>query len=543
MNRELMHYHTENRTHTSVKEYQGERLELENTVQAPAGFKLYGNSLQSGKYRLVKGKSTQEGTPSLNEPYDIIPNITAGVYRIALKDGIYEAEIPYDMHGISDDMCDKLFLEENKKVLRLKREYLLFTPSAVYTYAQWTQSGSLAVTFQNTNFVMNSMTKCTHAEGSEILYVGTVKDGTYSFIQTSVYIRTTEEPLISTTAKSEAQEWLTEQSEAGTPLRFLCRLQTPEYYEIELTEVESSKASDLPFEVYGRNLARAEAVYCGEDNFKILEEDGRECVRFTDNKASYYYGVSFKENTRYTASFYAKCKSFDTTKSGSSLMFAFFYTDGSFSVVKIPSDTDWKEFSITSKGGYTVEKIGTYSCYYGNYVYIDVNTFQLEEGSGATEYEAYDGEPPESLTPSEDYPRAITQSGYTLKCVGEDGERSTYIPCGGYAAEVSDETNANLETGGKLYAADVLVYDESSDKLSIERHIDPEKLDFTKALDNQEEAVLDTAVTEEIQATEEEYNLKALKMYQGACRITAEAEDGKCSPLMINARVKVIKDS
>lgn len=540
MNRELMHYHAENRTHTQVKDFSGTELELKNTVQAPAGLKLYGNSVQSAKYRLVKGKSTQEGTPSLNEPYEIIPNITAGTYRIALKDGIYEAAVPYDMHGISETLCDKLFLEENEKVLRLKREYTLFTPSTVYTYAQWSRSGSLAVTFKSSDLVLGSMTKCTHAEGSEILYASTQKDGTYSYIQNSVYLRTTEEPLISTTAKAEAQEWLTQQSEAGTPLRFLCRRKTPLYYTIPLTKVEGSSADDLPFEVYGKNLARAEAVYSGAYGFKMLEEDGRECVRFIDNKYAHYYGVSFKENTRYTASFYAKCKRFDTSKSGNSLVFVFFYADGKFTVNKIASDTDWKKFVITSKAGYTVEKIGLYSCYYGNYVYIDVNTFQLEEGSTATEYEPYDGEPPESLTPSEDYPRRITQSGYTLKCEGADGASSAYIPSGGYAVETSDETRANLDVGGRLYAADVLIYDESSDELSFEKHIDPEKLDFTKALDNQDEAVLDEVLTESIAAGDGEYSLKALKMQQGECTLKALADDEKCGPLLINAKVKVV---
>ena len=145
--------------------------------------------------------------------------------------------------------------------------------------------------------------------------------------------------------------------------------------------------------VRSKNLATAQQVYTGNNSYKELTEDDRECIRFIDDKTVKYTGISFKENTQYTVSFEAKCVHFDTANAANSCLFAFFYSDDTYSWKLIsPSVTDWKKWSLTSTEEKTVVAVGTVVYNYVNYVYIDVNTFQIEEGSTSTDYTPYVGD-------------------------------------------------------------------------------------------------------------------------------------------------------
>lgn len=171
------------------------------------------------------------------------------------------------------------------------------------------------------------------------------------------------------------------------------------YEPFNSTPPESLTSSpDYPQQIYdlkdvtvtsrGRNLATAQQVYYGASAYLETTLDDRECVRFQDNKTHAYYGVTFKENMQYTVSFEAKCVQQAST-SGTSLIFRFFYTDGTNSSITASSNTAWKEYVLTSTAGKTVSYIGLSSYNYVNFNYIDVNTFQLEEGTERTPFDKY----------------------------------------------------------------------------------------------------------------------------------------------------------
>lgn len=150
----------------------------------------------------------------------------------------------------------------------------------------------------------------------------------------------------------------------------------------------------IPIKISGKNLATAKEIYSfgkqySDFAYEELNEDGRECIRFTDNRGVYYKGVSFKENTQYTVSFDVKTTIKTTGIESSSIVFAFHYVGGTNTLLYFPRNTDWKRVQLTSEKGKTVGAIGLLSRTYSNWIYIDVNTFQLEEGATATEYEPY----------------------------------------------------------------------------------------------------------------------------------------------------------
>ena len=83
----------------------------------------------------------------------------------------------------------------------------------------------------------------------------------------------------------------------------------------------------------------------------------------------------------------------NTTYSAAEL-FTFFYTDGTSST-KVLSSTNtnvWKHVSYSSTPNKTIKYIGTPSFNYHYLNYIDIDTFQLEEGAEETAYEPYSGE-------------------------------------------------------------------------------------------------------------------------------------------------------
>lgn len=180
----------------------------------------------------------------------------------------------------------------------------------------------------------------------------------------------------------------------------ICSGAMPTVYEpFNSTPPESLIPSpDYPQQIYdlkdvtvtsrGRNLATAQQVYSGANAYLETTLDGRECVRFQDNISMKYEKLSFKENVQYTVSFEAKCVQ-QASASGESLIFRFFYTDGTSSNITASSNTDWKGYVLTSTAGKTVSYIGLSSYNYVNYNYIDVNTFQLEEGTERMPFDKY----------------------------------------------------------------------------------------------------------------------------------------------------------
>ncbi len=155
-------------------------------------------------------------------------------------------------------------------------------------------------------------------------------------------------------------------------------------------ELGDTATEYTPYISVNRNLLLATDFYKMADNYSQLVEDNRNCMRFTDNKAFKYEGLTFEENTQYTVSFW--CKTVEKSGGGdaSSRFFVFYYTNGTKSIIaQTATSGEWVYRSFTSDAGKTISYIGMDSVNYKNWLYVDIDTFQLEKGSAATPYVPY----------------------------------------------------------------------------------------------------------------------------------------------------------
>jgi hypothetical protein len=120
------------------------------------------------------------------------------------------------------------------------------------------------------------------------------------------------------------------------------------------------------------------------DRAYITQVDGRTClyayctIGYNEYDTKYMFKTDFKESTVYTLSFeYMRPSNFNA-----STTICVLYTDGT----KVPlpnyiNDGDWHKRTFTTASEKTVKSI---CCYYtSGYVYIDINTFMVVEGSTA----------------------------------------------------------------------------------------------------------------------------------------------------------------
>ena len=118
--------------------------------------------------------------------------------------------------------------------------------------------------------------------------------------------------------------------------------------------------------------------------------DGRNClyvyctVGYDKYDTEYMFKTDFKESTMYTLSF----EYMRPSNLNSSNTICVLYTDGT----KVPlpnyiNDGDWHKRTFTTAPGKTVKSICSY--YTSGYVYIDIDTFMVVEGSTALPYEPY----------------------------------------------------------------------------------------------------------------------------------------------------------
>lgn len=181
--------------------------------------------------------------------------------------------------------------------------------------------------------------------------------------------------------------------------------QTTEGYPDTLKYCKEKNAYDYTVygnTVTGKNMLKATDFYSalqkdaekkGKDlYYSKLEEDGRNCVRFVDCWDAKYQGLSFKENTRYTISMDCKTVNRATGNTNGSALFVFFYTDGTRKQgITLAKDAAWTHKTATSAAGKTLSAIGLSSVNWTNWCYVDIDTFQFEEGVTATDYEPYQG--------------------------------------------------------------------------------------------------------------------------------------------------------
>ena len=180
--------------------------------------------------------------------------------------------------------------------------------------------------------------------------------------------------------------------------------QTSEGYPNTLKYCKKKNAYDYTVygnTVTGKNMLKATDFYTalqkdvesrGRDlPYSELEEDERNCIRFVDCWNAKYQGLTFKENTQYTVSMDCKTVSKNTSNTSGSSLFVFFYTDGTYSSIGLAKNQSWIHRTLSSTAGKTVSAIGLRSVNWTNWCYVDIDTFQFEEGATATDYEPYQG--------------------------------------------------------------------------------------------------------------------------------------------------------
>lgn len=119
----------------------------------------------------------------------------------------------------------------------------------------------------------------------------------------------------------------------------------------------------------------------------IVTYNNRNCLTYYANAGYNNYencnfsnGIKFKENTQYTISF-----SGIKTEGSNSANFCIEYTDGSQTNMPEYSTLNiWENKTITSQPNKTIKYIRP--VYNSGRVYIDIDTFQIEEGTTATSY-------------------------------------------------------------------------------------------------------------------------------------------------------------
>lgn len=152
----------------------------------------------------------------------------------------------------------------------------------------------------------------------------------------------------------------------------------------------------IPVIITGKNIGLATDIYSynikgttGNNMYSEVIEDGRNCVKFLDNINLFYDKIHFKENTQYTIQFDVKTTIRLTNMEKESRAIGVYYSDGTFDMFTVERDIDWTHKTYTTAAGKTVAGIELLSWNYCNWIYIDKDTFQIEEGTRATEYTPY----------------------------------------------------------------------------------------------------------------------------------------------------------
>lgn len=183
---------------------------------------------------------------------------------------------------------------------------------------------------------------------------------------------------------------------------------------------------------YGKNLVTAQQVYSGCRDYQVVTIDDKTAVRFIDSKESKWEGIHFAPNTQYTVSFDFKVTPYSATATSTrSMLFSFFYDDNTTKPLVSDRTEDWLHITGTSSANKTVVGLGIYSYNYVNYVYIDVNSFQLEEGTSETDYEPYIA--PTEYTPNANGTVEGVESLYpSTTLLTNDPYGKVYIDCDYY---------------------------------------------------------------------------------------------------------------
>lgn len=155
--------------------------------------------------------------------------------------------------------------------------------------------------------------------------------------------------------------------------------------------IQNANDNGMSVALHGKNLATAQQVYPSKPT--IVTYGGRDCI-FADGYTQFRLPNGFKEKTRYTVSFDVATPLHNSDESGGPMVFFVKYKNLSTNwsrdalVVSKTSD-DFQRVTFTTLANQTIDYIGPYTNTNRYWRYVDINSFQFEEGTVATPYEPY----------------------------------------------------------------------------------------------------------------------------------------------------------
>jgi hypothetical protein len=153
--------------------------------------------------------------------------------------------------------------------------------------------------------------------------------------------------------------------------------------------IENANNNGMTISFHSTNLATAQQIFNGFRNYFKTVLDGRTVIMYTCNRiVKNVIEGGFKENTRYTIS----GEWYSTLREGTgdtSYTLFIYYTDGTSWFHTLPKRNEWIKVKITTADGKTVKAIGMGNSGYMINMYVDVDKFQINEGTEVLPYEPY----------------------------------------------------------------------------------------------------------------------------------------------------------
>lgn len=188
-------------------------------------------------------------------------------------------------------------------------------------------------------------------------------------------------------------------------------------YQPYFTGLRDSKVTAI--ETTGRCLIPASAVY--KTFATSVQKDGRDCLTFITNTSQRIIPITFKNNTRYTVQMDVCSVKTQSDANSADWIFAFYYTDGTNSIINNASDGVWRTRTRTSDEGKTVCAVGIVIQEYRINNYVDVSSFRFVEGTEIPEnckpYTKITFPIPEEVQALDGYGHGIPNTTYYNKIV------------------------------------------------------------------------------------------------------------------------------
>ena len=599
--RMLMMYHEDNYTHITKKEFSGTETNIPYAACAPMDFTIYGASEQKADYRIAEGGSLQTVTEQGKNLFNVDKYIVSSDNNIIGFDiSLLEIGKQYTLSCSEEITITKISNSTGgyNSVLRYSGD-----SGGPFTTWTFTMSRHANIPEGATQYLFIGLLKT----GDNIHFDNDINTFSGVNIQIEEgSTATAYEPFVPSSPSAEYPSAIEPEITAGTYYIYIngekksvelpalyaaggasdkviyerfsgslklkkeidealldiaktieentaAVLSEPVYSELETGDYESGM-TEVPWEIFSKNLFDAGRINHSTWQINLnVENPNSFGISINTDSAGVpivYFGISLKKGT-YKFSFDASIKNSPPTDVRPNEILVGEQRLGPpwIHVWKLGGDCENKHFSYTMtlskdiSDGCIAFYASVLNSSYSNYE-AEFKNIQLEAGSAETEFEPTNHNPPESLSPSADYPHKIYPSQeFLLKSNGGGAEYSTKVLYAGCAIEVSDSSQANLTADGKHYIADYIEYDSKADTAKRYRYIDESLLDYTMQSKDQTQAVLQTPQTETITPDTDEYAFKNVKSIPGGCTVSCGTYAGgeALFPLQIKAAAKVIK--